>query len=155
MEFNMELKEAKEYLNSKGYELIDEGLWQKFKDKVNETGTKFDIMVRKEILGSSSPDAEEGKEGAIFCDKRRQFLLDFCDVAKEYGYKNFGEKVSKACNNKELATVLAKLCVQYFKGTPVKKLVNEKLLLDIYDFKTNWEQLKHDLSLLNLATSIN
>ena len=61
----------------------------------------------------------------------------------------------KACNNKELATVLAKLCVQYFKGTPVKKLVNEKLLLDIYDFKTNWEQLKHDLSLLNLATSIN
>jgi hypothetical protein len=28
-------------------------------------------------------------------------------------------------------------------------------LLDIYDFKTNWEQLKHDLSLLNLATSIN
>ena len=115
MEFNMELKEAKEYLNSKGYELIDEGLWQKFKDKVNETGTKFDIMVRKEILGSSSPDAEEGKEGAIFYDKRRQFLLDLCDVAKEYGYKNFGEKVSKACNNKELATVLAKLCVQYFK----------------------------------------
>jgi len=151
----MDLREAKQYLNNKGYELIDEGLWQKFKDKVNETGTKYDIIVRKEILGSTSPDVEEGKEGAIFCDKRRQFLLDLCDVAKEYGYKNFGEKVDKACKNKELATVLAKLCVQYFKGTPVKKLVDEKLLLDIYEFKTNWEQLKHDLSLLNLATSIN
>lgn len=26
MEFNMDLKEAKQYLNKKGYELIDEGL---------------------------------------------------------------------------------------------------------------------------------
>lgn len=153
----MDLREAKEILNENGYELLDEGLWQKFKDKINEFGSKFDILVRKEILGSSSPEAEEGKDAFDFRAKRRKFEQLFCQLGSQYcgvTGKEFIERYAKAVDDKNLAKALAAACVDYIKGneniTPAVKAIAPK----VYNFKTTWENIKDDLELLNLSTSI-